>query len=507
MSVLRIVLPDQLDRTHIQTASDSRDHLLLAETGYLFRESTHRLKLALLASVGRHFAADARQAGVPIDHRTIGDGSHERSLSSHILGAAKEIEVDAIVATRPGSWCQLAELETAAKELGVELKIEEDSSFFSTTEEFSKHASGRKRLVMEYFYRELRRRHGILMDDEEPAGGEWNYDEENREAFGESGPGEIPEPLRFEPDEMTRGVVEDVSTIFPDAPGRDTEFTLPVTPDDARHALDDFIDHRLKLFGTYQDAMWSGERLLYHSSLSPLLNLRLLSPREAVARAEEAYRSGEVPIAGAEGFIRQILGWREFIRGLFYHAGRDYRAENRFEATRELPSFYWTGETRMRCVSDVMSGVLEHAYAHHIERLMVMGLFSLLAGLDPAELNDWHLSLYVDAYEWVSTPNVIGMSQYADGGLVATKPYAASGKYINRMSNYCPECSFNPDRSHGEEACPFTTLYWDFLDRHSERLKENRRMRLQLSNLERKSDEDRRAIRSRARELEKEILS
>lgn len=500
MNPLRIVLPDQLDYQLLPEIESRGQTVLIAETGYLFAARTHRRKLALLAAAGRHYAQALRDRGVPVHHETIAEASHERALADHIARVAAERKLDSLLAIRPGSWSELAELERASRLTGLPLTIEEDAHFFSTPEEFAQHAKGRKRIVMEYFYRELRKRHNVLMDGDDPVGGEWNYDTENRESFGKEGPGETPVAPRFEADALTAQAVTDVRSIFPDAPGSDdpADFGLAVTPEQAAQALRSFVDDRLESFGRYQDAMWTGGSTLYHSLLSPMLNLRLLDPREAVAAAEKAWRTGRVPVNSAEGFIRQILGWREFVRGVYYLRGPEYEQENALGARTALPSFFWDGETEMACVNDVVTGLRKTGYSHHIQRLMVMGLLAMQLGADPREVHEWHLAMHLDAYDWVSSPNVLGMSQYADGGYLATKPYAASGNYIHRMGNYCKSCPFSPKKAHGDTACPFTTLYWDFLARHQEMLEQNRRMNFQVRNLARKDPAELRAIQEAA---------
>jgi deoxyribodipyrimidine photolyase-related protein len=504
MPALRVILPDQLHHDLVKGFVSAGDAVLIAETGYLFRPHVHARKLTLLASAGRHFAAALREAGARLDHRTIARGAHRRPLSEHVVEAARDAAANSVVAIRPGSWSELDELERAAGELGVGLEIQEDPHFFSTPGDFAEHAEGRKRLVMEYFYRELRKRHDVLMEETDagfaPAGGQWNFDSDNRESFGRGGPGEVPRLPAFAPDEVTRQAASEVAEFFPDAPG-EAACELPVTPGQAREALGSFIRDRLPDFGRYQDAMWAGEPFLYHSILSPALNLRLLDPHDVVAAAERAWSRGEAPLNSVEGFVRQIIGWREFVRGVYFHRGPRYLEENALGAEASVPDFYWNGRTEMACVRDVMAGVLRAGYAHHIQRLMVMGLYAMQAGVDPRRLHEWHLALYLDAYDWVSAPNVIGMSQYADGGFLATKPYAASGRYIRRMSNYCGDCRFDPENASGENACPFTTLYWDFLLRHEDELRDNRRMAFQLKNLERKSADEREAIRSAASTL------
>jgi deoxyribodipyrimidine photolyase-related protein len=334
---------------------------------------------------------------------------------------------------------------------------------------------------MEYFYREQRKRFRVLMDGAQPLGGQWNYDADNREAFGPDGPGfDLPRPPRFEPDAVTREVIALVKSRFGSHPGRLDSFAWPVTRAQALAALDAFIDERLPLFGPYQDAIWPGEPWLYHAQLSAALNLKLLSPREVVAAAEAAVRSGRVPIASGEGFIRQILGWREYVRGIYWTRMPAYAQVNALDARRDLPAWYWTGDTPMACLRDAITQTLEHGYAHHIQRLMVTGLFALLYGVEPSQVHGWYLSVYVDAVEWVELPNTLGMSQYADGGLMASKPYIASGKYIARQSPLCSRCAYRPDERIGERACPFTTLYWDFLIRHEARFADHPRLALQV---------------------------
>ncbi|MBL9201734.1 MAG: cryptochrome/photolyase family protein, partial [Opitutaceae bacterium] len=360
-------------------------------------------------------------------------------------------------------------------------------------------AAGRKQLRLEFFYREMRRKHRVLLDAAgEPEGGQWNFDPENRGSFGRDGPPRRPAPRAFPPDATTRAVLALVERRFAGHPGELARFDWPVTPAQARAALDDFIAHRLAEFGRYQDAMWTDEPWLYHSRLSAALNLKLLDPRDVIAAAERAWREGRVPLAAAEGFIRQILGWREYVRGIYWMQMPGYRERNALGAREPLPPFYWTGETPMACLRGALGQTLAVGYAHHIQRLMVTGLYALLLGVDPRRVHEWYLAVYVDAVEWVELPNTLGMSQYADGGVMASKPYAATGSYIDRMSNYCAGCRFDPKAATGEKACPFTTLYWDFLLRHERRLAANPRMSLQVKNLARLAPARRVEISERA---------
>jgi deoxyribodipyrimidine photolyase-related protein len=339
----------------------------------------------------------------------------------------------------------------------------------------------------------------VLLDPQgEPEGGQWNYDHDNRGSFPKGGPKGVPAPATFAPDNTTREVLALIERKFAAHPGKLDRFDWPVTPAEARRALKDFIENRLADFGLYQDAMWTREPWLYHSRLSAAMNLKLLDPREVVTAAEKAYRAGKVSLASAEGFIRQILGWREYVRGIYWHFMPEYLEKNALGAKEPLPRFYWDGDTEMACLRDAIGQTLDYGYAHHIQRLMVTGLYSLLLGVDPRRTHEWYLAVYVDAVEWVELPNTLGMSQYGDGGIMASKPYAATGKYIQRMSNYCAGCRFDPAKATGDDACPFTTLYWDFLLRHERMLAANQRMALQVKNLARLDDAERKRIRARA---------
>ena len=406
-----------------------------------------------------------------------------------------------LVVVEPGEWRVQEMLRAAALEARIPLEIRTDRHFFSSREDFAAHAKGRKQLRLEYFYRPLREKFGVLMEDGEPAGGQWNYDVENRGAFPKAGPGKLPAPVRFAPDKTTRAVIDLVNARFAAHPGSLAEFDWPVTPDDARAALDDFLLHRLAHFGRYQDAMWTGQPWLYHSRLAQAMNMKLLDPRDVVAAAEKLWRAGKAPLEATEGFIRQVIGWREYVRGVYWHFMPDYVDRNALGAELPLPHFYWTAATEMNCLKDALQQTLRYGYAHHIQRLMVTGLFALLLGVKPQQVHEWYLAVYVDAVEWVELPNTLGMSQFADGGVMASKPYCATGAYIDRMSNACRGCRYKPKVASGPDACPFTTLYWDFLARHEKLLAKNQRMTMQLKNLGRKDAAELRTIRRQADEL------
>jgi deoxyribodipyrimidine photolyase-related protein len=504
---LVIVLGDQLDPR--STAFDGFDPKLdavwMAEVA---EESTHvwshQARIALFLAAMRHFRDDLRERGFTVHYRSLDDAPNAGSLAKELLATARRLTPQKLIVVQPGEWRVEQSLQSAARELGLELEIRPDRHFLSSREEFAAHAKGRKQLRMEFFYREMRRKHDVLMDGDQPVGGAWNFDADNRESFGKSGPGDVPQPISFPPDEITYEVLALVAKRFAKHPGRLAHFDWPVTPSQAQAALHDFIQHRLPNFGKYEDAMWSGggglfqQPYLFHSRLSAAMNLKLLDPREVVAAAEEAYRQGRAPLGSVEGFIRQILGWREFVRGIYWHFMPGYRDLNALNACEPLPDFYWTGKTEMNCLREAIGQTLEFGYAHHIQRLMVTGLFSLLLGVKPQAVHEWYLAMYVDAVEWVELPNTLGMSQHGDGGLMASKPYVASGKYIERMSNYCAGCRYDPGKSTGDDACPFTTLYWDFLLRHEKFLAKNQRMAMQLKNLARLDAPKRKAIQQQA---------
>lgn len=400
--------------------------------------------------------------------------------------------------TAPGDWRVLQAIEAAAAATGLPLEIREDRHFFCSVRDFAAHAKGRKSLRMAHFYSEQRKHHVVLMDGSAPVGGQWSFDADNREAFGAAGPGLVPPRTRFTPDAVTQEVIALVNSRFASHPGQLDSFAWPVTREQALQALQVFIAERLPLFGRYQDAMWPGDPWLYHAHLSAALNLKLLNPREVVAQAQAAYQDGRAPLASVEGFIRQILGWREYVRGVYWTQMPAYLERNALGASEDLPAWYWTGATDMACLRDALAQTLTHGYANHIQRLMVTGLYALMLGVAPKQVHAWYLAVYVDAVEWVELPNTLGMSQYADGGVMGSKPYIATGKYIQRMSPHCKGCRYDPAQREGDKACPFTTLYWDFLMRHQALLAGNPRMALQVKNLARLTDPQKQAVLARA---------
>ena len=498
---LVLILGDQLnlDASALADFDPSQDAIWMAE---VMEESTHvpssKQRSTLFLSAMRHFAQSIEANGWPVHYTKLNDKDNTGTLAGELDKALQKFKPQQMVMTAPGEWRVLQNLRSIAKKNNLQLEIRDDTHFFSTVRDFADHAKGRKQLRQEFFYRELRQKTGILMEGKKPIGGQWNFDEDNRGSFGKAGPGQLPKPTRFEPDAMTKEVMSVVNDRLSKHPGTLNSFGWPVTRTQALEALDSFIQHRLPSFGLYQDAMWEGEVWLYHSHIASALNLKLLNPREVVSAAEKAYQQGHVPLPAAEGFIRQILGWREYVRGIYWTQMPDYLERNEMQASAHLPAFYWSGDTEMACLRDAITQTLNHGYAHHIQRLMVTGLFALLLGVHPKEVHAWYLGVYVDAVEWVELPNTLGMSQFADGGVMASKPYVASGKYIDRMSNHCKGCRFDPAVATGQNACPFTTLYWDYLHRHVDVLAKNPRMLMQLKNLNRLSPEAREEIATQA---------
>ena len=498
---LVVVLGDQLnlDASALADFDPAQDAIWMAE---VMEESTHvtssKQRSTLFLSAMRHFAETLKSQKWPLHYTRLDDAHNAGTLADELDKAIQTLHPQQLVMTAPGEWRVLQSLRGIAKKHHLPLEVRDDTHFFSTVREFAEHAKGRKQLRQEFFYRELRQKTGILMDGKKPIGDQWNFDEDNRGSFGKAGPGILPPPTRFEPDAITLDVMQLVNDKMAKHPGNLHSFGWPVTRTQALAALDSFIQHRLPSFGLYQDAMWEGEVWLYHSHIASALNLKLLNPREVVSAAEKAYQDGHVPLPAAEGFIRQLLGWREYVRGIYWTQMPEYLERNQMQAHAPLPAFYWTGNTDMACLRDAITQTLNHGYAHHIQRLMVTGLYALLLGVDPKEVHAWYLGVYVDAIEWVELPNTLGMSQFADGGVMASKPYVASGKYIDRMSNHCKGCRFNPALATGDTACPFTTLYWDYLNRHVDVLAKNPRMLMQLKNLNRLSPEAREEIASQA---------
>ena len=504
MRRLYIILGDQLNRESLifDDVDSQQDCFWMAEVK---EEATHvwshKQRIALFLSAMRHFAEALKQRDFPLQYFRL-NGHKFNSLADALTATLKEEKPEAVWLVRPGDYRVFKSIADVCKAHDVELKQLHDQHFLSTPSEFKDWAKDKKQLRLEFWYRELRKKYQILMqDDKKPLGGKWNYDQSNRKSFNKNGPQNIPKSIKWEADEITTEVIELVNASYPDHPGELDQLHWPVTPEQAEQALQRFLEDCLNDFGDYQDAMWTDKPYLNHSLISSSLNLKLLHPLTVIKAAEKYHHEKNAPLAGVEGFIRQILGWREYVRGLYWLHMPDWLEMNGLQASNNLPDFYWTGDTEMNCLRQSIQQTLKYGYAHHIQRLMVTGLFSLIYGVDPKQIHEWYLAVYVDAVEWVELPNTLGMSQYVDNGIMASKPYAASGNYINKMSNYCKHCRYKPNDAIGDEACPFTTLFWNFLDKHEADFANNPRMGFMLKNLQRKSDKEIDQIKKQAAAL------
>lgn len=499
MITLIPVLGDQLsfDLSSL-TSADKNDSVVLMmevmeETTYVRH---HKAKLVYILSAMRHHAEALKSAGWRVDYISLDDPDNTGSFTGEIARAIARHNPECISVTEAGEWRVAEMLDSWETLFGIPVHIRPDSRFLCSHSDFKRWADGRSELTMEWFYREMRHRTGLLMKDGKPEGERWNFDKENRK------PAQrdllMPRPISCPPDAITRDVIALVEDRFADNPGSLAGFDYAVTARDAERQAANFLAHALPQFGDYEDAMLTGERFLWHSILSPYINSGLLDPIDLCRRAEREYAEGRAPLNSVEGYIRQIIGWREYMRGIYWREGPDYVDRNFLDHRRALPRWYWTGDTDMHCLREAIGQTLATAHAHHIQRLMVTGNFALLIGADPKQVHLWYLEVYLDAYEWVELPNTLGMSQFGDGGLLGSKPYVSSGAYINRMSDYCGHCRYDVKQRVGEDACPFNALYWHFLDRHRERLGSNHRLAMPYRNWERQSDAVRDETRAQA---------
>lgn len=504
---LRLVLGDQLqhDSPQFDALDPARDRIVLIEApGEATHVWSHKARIVIFLAAMRHFANALAARGLPFVYVTLDDPAFADipGLVDRLKRVIARERAEELVIVEPGDWRLEQALLALPAQLDVRLTVLPDRHFMCSREDFARWAGGKRELRMEFFYRQMRKTHRVLLDGAgEPEGGAWNYDMENRRGFPKGGPGEIAAAARFAPDAVTREVIELVEGHFARHPGELTHFAWPVTRAQALEALQRFVDARLEHFGRFQDAMWTDTPFGWHALLSSSMNLKLLDPREVIAAAQAAYLRRKLPLASVEGFIRQVLGWREFIRGVYWQFMPTMGRANHYQHRRPLPAWYWTGKTRMHCMRQCVGQTLAHGYAHHIQRLMITGQFALLAEIEPQQVSDWYLAVYVDAVEWVELPNVAGMALHADGGRFTSKPYVASGQYIKRMSNYCTGCAYRPELRTGPQACPMTVLFWRFLDKHERALSANPRTIMMAKNVGRLSAEERAAIRAQAQAM------
>lgn len=497
---LRLVLGDQLSPSlaSLRDAVPEQDAILMAE---VMSEATyvphHQQKIALIFAAMRHFADELRARGFTVHYTTLDAPDNAGSLLAEVGRHIAALEPARLILTEPAEWRLDHEMRGWGEALGIPVELRADDRFLCSRASFAAWADGKRQLRMEFFYRAMRKRHHVLLDTEGgPEGGQWNYDSENRKALP---PGlAVPQRPQSAPDQITAEVLQLVRQRFAAHPGALEPFAWAVTRAGAEAALAWFLRHALPRFGDYQDAMAETEPLLFHAVLSPYINIGLLDPMAVIRAAEAEYRAGRVPLNAAEGFIRQILGWREYVHGIYWLEMPAYGASNFLAADHPLPEFFWTAETDLNCLRQAIGNTLRQAYAHHIQRLMVIGNFALLAGLAPQAVQAWYLAIYADAFEWVELPNTHGMALFADGGRMASKPYAASGKYIQRQSDYCRRCRYDPNQVTGPAACPFNALYWDFLARHQNKLAANPRLTMPYRTWARFSPERQEALREQA---------
>lgn len=512
---LILILGDQLnlDNPALEGFDATQDAILMVEARHEATQVwSHKARIVLFLSAMRHFY-DSLAAQYPcgLQGSYLKLGTHEfATLKAAWAAHIANLKPQKVIICEPGEFRLEQDLIEVCKHANTPLVIRDDTHFMCSRANFKHFATGKKELRMEFFYRKMRQQYDVLMQGKEPVGGAWNYDAENRKAFAKTGPQNVPAAPKANIDALTQAVIEDVEKHFPNHPGSLNHFIWPTTRAEALKFLDDFIANKLAFFGDHQDAMWqsnyaSQSPYLWHSLLSTSLNLKLLNPREVIAAAVQAYQQKQLSLASVEGFIRQVLGWREFIRGVYWLDMPHMAEQNHYQHTRPLPNWYWTGDTHMNCMRQTVQDTMQHGYAHHIQRLMVTGMFGILAEIDPKQVAAWYLAVYVDAVEWVELPNVAGMALYANGGRFTSKPYVASGAYIKRMSNYCNGCKYQPELKTGENACPITTLYWQFLIKHYPTFSRNPRTALMAKNVERFSAAEIAAVQTRAAHIHNHI--
>ncbi|PRP67037.1 cryptochrome/photolyase family protein [Nonlabens agnitus] len=502
---LRLILGDQLNHKHSWFNGD-QDHItyhmaeMRQETDYV---KHHIQKVVAFFSAMRSFNEWMNDRGFNTVYYELDHKDNSQDLVKNLKKLIKDQDIEKFEYLAPDEWRLDQQLRDFCKSLDIEWEGFDTEHFLTKRKDVETFFEGKKRLTMEYFYRDMRKKYDIMIEgDKEPEGGKWNYDQSNRKKW--DGDTEIPHERGFRKD--VAGIVKLLEKEGVKTFGRidETNFNWPTTRQDALDVLNYFCEHLLVRFGDFQDAMHTDQEYLYHSRLSFAMNSKLLSPLEVIEAAVSRFRESDtdIHISQVEGFVRQILGWREFMRGIYWKEMPDYQTLNKLENKNPLPDFYWTGETKMNCLSNAINNSLDNAYAHHIQRLMITGNYALLTMTDPSYVDEWYLGIYIDAIEWVEITNTRGMSQWADGGLVATKPYVSSGSYINKMSNYCKGCAYKVSKKKAEDdACPFNSLYWNFLEEKKEHFANNQRMNMMMSLLKKMGDDTIKAHQERAQDV------
>ena len=500
---LCVVFGDQLSQniTSLRNFRKKQDKILMME---VVNETTyvnhHKKKLVLIFSAMRHFSENLKKQGYSVIYSKINNSSN--TFTEELIKQCKVTKPKKIIVTHPGEYRVLQEIKKWEKILKIPISVPDDDRFFCSIDEFEKWADSKKELKMEMFYQMMRKKHHVLIDENgKPKGGKWNYDVKNRKRLPKNHP-KIPNILEHKPDKITNQVITDVKKKFSKHFGKLEPFWFATTHEDAVKSLNEFVKNRLETFGPYEDAMAQNEKFLYHSVLSMYLNIGLLEPKQVI---DKVLQKKNISIESIEGFVRQILGWREYIRGIYWHTMPKYSETNYFNAKNNLPKFYWTGKTEMNCMKNCLNQTIDDAYAHHIQRLMITGNFSLITGIEPKQVCEWYLSVYADAFEWVELPNTHGMTLYADGGILGTKPYAASGNYINKMSDYCKDCKYDVKKKEGDNACPFNYLYWNFFLTNEKKLEKNPRLWTVFSNIKKMSQERKKAIKNDSKKFLSQI--
>ena len=503
MKTLRLILGDQLNSQHSWFKnSDENIVYLMAE----MRQETDYVKhhiqkvVAFFLSM-RNFAIDLKSKNHQIDYYHIFNKENPQDLEKLIkLNIAKH-NIDKFEYLFPDEYRLDEQLKTIRKNLKIETEAFDSEHFYTTKNELATFFDGKKLLLMENFYRMMRKKHEVMMVGATPEGNQWNFDHDNRKKYT----GQVPIPKEKNFDRNITDVLTEIESAGIKTFGNidAKKFAWPTSRKECLEVLNYFCNNLLVHFGDYEDAMHTNEKFLFHSRLSFAMNSKMLSPSEVINAVVDHYHANEeaISISQVEGFVRQILGWREYIRGIYWKEMPDYATKNHLQNTNKLPDFFWTGKTKMTCMEKAINQSLDEAYAHHIQRLMVIGNFTLLTQMHPDDVDAWYLGVYIDAIEWVEMPNTRGMSQYADGGIIATKPYVSSGAYINKMSNNCANCHYNVKEKFGEKACPFNTLYWNFLDEKKEYFKKNQRMGMMMNMLGKMNPEELYKIKVKANEI------